>query len=78
MTVLINQRKQERTKHHGLFPPAPASCKSYVQGDSVLASKRLPAEFTFRHIPSQNDTLQTVGFKKDSDISCDLENMTCI
>ena len=44
----------------------------------MLASKRLPAEFTFRHIPSQNDTLQTVGFKKDSDILCDPENMTCI
>ena len=44
----------------------------------MLASKRLPAEFTFRYIPSQNDTLQTVGFKKDSDILRDLENMTCI
>ena len=56
VTPLNNQCKQERTKHHGLFPPASASCKLLVQGASIIES-RLPAEYNFLYISSQNDDL---------------------
>ena len=54
VTLLINQCKQQGTKHHGLFAPAPASCKRFVQGGSIIES-RLPTEYYFRFISSQND-----------------------
>ena len=56
VTVLINQCKQEMTKHDGLFPPAPASCKSYVEGDSIIES-RLPAEYTFSDILHNHENM---------------------